>query len=144
MRLNSKTVIFEAGQSVSVKIPAINHGGTELKRIPCVVIDLIHDKYRIVCKYGILNDLYGANDLEKYEGLIDFEFKKINNKVSLTTAAIAASNGRRTKALNEIEVSCACKGKCDDKRCKCFKNDIKCNSHCHGKIEGTHKCTNKD
>jgi len=76
-----------------------------------------------------LNDLYGANDLEKYEGLIDFEFKKINNKVSLTTAAIAASNGRRTKALNEIEVSCACKGKCDDKRCKCFKNDIKCNSH---------------
>jgi FtsZ-interacting cell division protein YlmF len=88
---NKKTVIFEADQFVSVKISAIDHGGTQ-----CVVIDLIHDKYRIVYEYGILNDLYGANDLEKYEGLIDFDFKKINNKVSLTTAAIAASNGRRT------------------------------------------------
>ncbi len=68
---NKKTVVYQVGDSVSVKIPSIDHGGTELRRIPCVVIDLVHEKYRLVCPYGILNELFSANELEIYNGLID-------------------------------------------------------------------------
>ncbi len=46
-KLYKKTVFYAVGDSFSVKIPSIDTGGTELRRIPCVIMDLIHDKFRL-------------------------------------------------------------------------------------------------
>jgi hypothetical protein len=142
---NKKTCTYEIGNVVSVKIPSIDHGGTELRRLACVVSEVKHEKYVLTCESGVLEDLYRADELELYHGLIEFDYSKITNKISLRSAAIAAAGGKRSKPIDEIEVDCDCKGKCSDRRCKCFARQFKCNSHCHGKNSiNCNNCTNKD
>ena len=141
---SKKTVVSELANNVSIKIPSIDHGGTELRRLPCVIVDVHHDKYKLACQWGILEDLYGAQNLEIYHGLIEFNSKTIENPISLRSSAIAASNGKRDKPMNEVEVKCNCMAnQSQAKNCKCFNSGLKCNSHCHSKTP-TNKCKNKD
>ncbi len=116
---NKKTYDYQIDDHVSVKIPSIDHGGTELRRLPCVIVDVKYDKYQLACQWGILEDLYGAQHLELYHGLIEFDSKIIENPISLRSAAIAASNGKRDKPMNEVEVKCNCMAnQCQAKNCK--------------------------
>ena len=94
----------------------------------------------MVCEYGILDVLYGAGDLEEFHGLIEYDHKKIVNSISLTGAAIKVTNGKRETAISEIEITCDCKGKCSDRRCKSFNAKQKCNSHFHGKNSQQSSC----
>ena len=73
---NKKTYDYQIDDHVSVKIPSIDHGGTELRRLPFVIVDVHHDKYQLACQWGILEDLYGAQHLEIYHGLIEFNSNK--------------------------------------------------------------------
>ena len=106
--------------------------------------DLVFEKYRLVCPYGILSELYSADEIEIYNGLIEFEYKQINNQISLTGAAVAASNGKRSTAIRQIEIECDCKGKCNTRRCSCFAAKQKCNSHCHAKTSHLKCCENME
>jgi hypothetical protein len=143
---NRKTVEFEIRDAVALKTE-IDRGGTELARLVAVVTGKTNGKKRInyvlTCEYGKLDFQYPAEELEKYNGLIEFDVSKINETISLR-AAIGKS-AERAKLLSEIEVKCDCKGKCLTKKCKCFLKELKCNSHCHGKNSVDCKqCENKD
>jgi len=76
--------------------------------------------------------------LEPYAGLIEYEVDQIKNIISIREAAIAAAG--RSKKITDIEIKCDCTGKCQDRRCNCFKADLKCNSHCHLKKSASNKC----
>jgi hypothetical protein len=32
---------------------------------------------------------------------------------------------------DRVIISCNCKGDCSTKRCRCFKEDLRCSVHCH-------------
>ena len=108
---NKRTLEFEVGETVSVLIPPIDRGGSQLPRAPGVVCRLVkeNDLYEICTKYGILKDCLRAGDLEPYHGVIDFDFNQVKNKISLREVSTKISC--REKDLKDIEVSCQCTGK---------------------------------
>jgi hypothetical protein len=129
---NKRTLQFELHEPVSVLIPRIDRGGTDLRRLPGIVTRITEkgEFYEITSAYGILNDCYRASDLESYHGVLNFDHKTIINKIALSSAASRAGN--RDKHIKQIVVTCNCKlTTCKDARCKCFKNNAKCGSHCH-------------
>ncbi len=97
--------------------------------------------YELVSKFGILDICYRAGDLESYSGVLDFDYKKISNKISLRAAA--QHFNKRAKDKNETTSSCQCNGQCNTKRCVCFNSNRKCNSHCHIKSH-SNICCNKN
>ena len=108
---SKKTVVSEIANNVSIKIPSIDHGGTELRRMPCVISDVKYNKYQLTCQWGILEDLYGSADLEMFNGLMEFDYSHITNKISYRSAVLAASNCKRDETLIEIQKdSSDCKG----------------------------------
>ena len=98
------------GDAVSVLIPRIDRGGSDLPRIPGIIVRKSHEHYEIITQYGVLNDCLLASELEDYNGLINFDPKAITNKISLREAARLAGN--REKDLRLIELKCNCNGKC--------------------------------
>ena len=96
----------------------------------------------ICTKFGKLNNCVRASDLETYHGPVDFEYSSINSKISLRECAKKFSN--RSEDLKDVEVSCNCNGKCNDKRCTCFAHgESNCNSHCHLKSKEIN-CTRRN
>ena len=59
----------------------------------------------------------------------------LESEVSLRAAARAESIGG-----GQGYFRCNCSGNCKTKRCKCFKENLKCNSRCHNQ----RSCSNKD
>ena len=143
---NKRTLEFNCKDPVSIAIPRIDRGGTDLRRIPGVVTRIAkHNNvefYEITTAYGILNDCLRASALEDYAGVIDFDPNTIKNKIALTSAAQLAGN--RDRHIKQIQVSCNCKTtSCADARCKCYKNKMPCSSHCHGSATAVN-CCNKE
>jgi hypothetical protein len=137
---NKRTVSFSVGEMVSVSIPPIDRVGTDFPRLPCVISEQKGDFYQLVCKFGILNICYRADDLENYSGEVGFDFKNIKEHISLRAAAQAFN--QRNVDKSETIIACNCNGKCLDRRCNCFSKNVKCNSHCHLKSR-TNICCNK-
>ena len=89
-----------------------------MPRLTGVVCRISNNMYEICTKFGKLNDCLRAEDLEKFHGVVDFDFQAIQNKISLREAA--RMFGNRKKDKKDIEVSCNCNGECKDRRCSCF------------------------
>lgn len=47
-------------------------------------------------------------------------------QIALSRAALEESTSDR------VVISCKCKGLCNSRRCRCFKEQKKCSVHCHG------------
>ena len=60
--------------------------------------------------------------------------KEVSEHEALRNESLVGGQGKGT-------VICICKGKCDSKICKCFKNGHICSSACH---RTNKKCTNHD
>ena len=91
--------------------------------------------------YGILDVCLRASELEPFNGVIDYDYKDVRNKISLREAS--RLQNQRERDIGEIEVKCNCKGKCvNDGRCKCSSKEMRCNSHCH--LKSASQCCNKD
>ena len=112
-----------------------------MPRLPGVISAISGEFHTIVTKYGILANKLRTGDLELYTGHIDFDYKQIDNTTSLTTACKESAN--RQIDLRVLQVKCNCKSQCTDKRCSCFKNNVKCNSHCHGATASAGQCRKK-
>ncbi len=110
------------------------------RRLPalvCLITTHQSDKqHRLLTQYGTLNDTYRTGDLEPLVGHpLKLSVEDVDVKyVSMTEAAsLANSANGSTEAVNTL---CQCKTGCfQDNRCKCFKNGLKCTSHCHGKLD---------
>ena len=73
-RYNKKKVrTFDVEDTVSVRVPRIDHTATDLHRLPCIVVERrgnIHFLYRLQCKYGVLESSYPESELEAYGGAL--------------------------------------------------------------------------
>ena len=154
---NKKTVDFKAGEVVSVLIPNIDRGHCDNKRLPCVVKEAKqkanHVLYILRCKFGILEQGYLANEIERYLGVLELpplETYPINKTtklheyplISLRSAAAFAS--KHTTDLGKSQLMCNCSKECESNHCVCYKAKQKCTSHCHNKLTSTKACKNKD
>ncbi|CAF1084824.1 unnamed protein product, partial [Brachionus calyciflorus] len=92
--------------------------------------------YEIITEYCILNDCLRANKLELYNKPLNFDYKSIQTKIPLRKTAMLSN--RRAKDIKYIKVSCDCISICTNNRCKFFKSNEKCTSHCH--LKSGNKC----
>jgi len=58
------------------------------------------------------------------------------------TTLTLADAARQASTTTRISVSCTCKKSCSNRRCRCFKNDLKCSIYCHTKVSTDHDCGN--
>ncbi|CAF1046567.1 unnamed protein product [Brachionus calyciflorus] len=72
-QLNKRVLEYEVGDKVSVAIPRIDRGGTDLPNLPGVIGRKTKDFYEIVTEYGILNNCLRAGDLEMFNGPLNFD-----------------------------------------------------------------------
>ena len=103
-----------------------------------VILD--HDEnamYTICVKAGILNGKYSRNqfDLCPHPLLKDTDVDN-SKTVSLRHAvSVESSSGGQ----GYVKCNCAGSKRCQTKRCKCYKNKVKCSSRCHSSL----LCINK-
>jgi hypothetical protein len=142
---NKKLIAFEVGEFVTVLIPAVDRGHSDMPRLPAKITKIIEKentvtRYNLVSVHGVLDVNYCGRDLEKYTGVLRIDPKAMDTQISLHTAAGLASN--HTSALTFANVKCNCKTDCKSGHCACFKSLQKCTSHCHSQNAAC-KCKNK-
>ena len=129
-----KVADFQIGENVSLLIPKGDRHHSDLKRLPCTIIDKSSGQiptYKLLCEHGMLNRRHTASTLMSYPGVVK---GKIQKRISLTEA-VQLSN------MNVV-VFCSCKKACQTRQCRCFNAKRNCSSRCHkGK---TSKCQNID
>ena len=89
----------------------------------------------LVWVHGTLKDWYRASDLEPYTGgIVDVNLEDYQKKtIGMTEASKLQSAA--TGSLEKIKAMCQCSTACyEDNRCSCYKDGLKCTSHCHGKL----------
>jgi hypothetical protein len=138
---NKTTREFILNDNVSVSIPRIDRGGTDLRRLPGKVIKIsegLNKFYTVLTVWGILKDIYRSTRLEPFSGIVEVNLED-SREISLNEAA--KLQNASTGSLETVNVICNCGTKCkDDGRCKCAKANKLCTSHCHTKMKGKPVC----
>ena len=128
----------QVGDTVLVPIPDLDRGRCEYPNLKAIILEMHPNgsMWRLGCKSGVLDQWYSRNQfqptLEKFMNVEDVDIEK---EVSLRAAARAESIGG-----GQGYFRCNCTGNCKTKRCKCYKDNLKCNSRCHNQ----RSCCNKD
>lgn len=137
---NKRTLEFNVGDKISVRIPRIDRGGTDLPRLPGIKRRKSNDFYEITTEHGILQDCLRECDLELYHGPLNIDI----DQITIALRTVANKINKRSQDVKDIEISCDCSGKCSNKRCKCYKAGLNCNSHCHLKYQSSICQNNND
>ena len=96
------------------------------------------DMYKLCCKAGVLEGLFARNAFDKIDSSnLDIEMRE-DTIVGIREAAkeLSVAGGQGMMLCNCKKGTCG-KGT----RCKCFLNNVLCNSRCHGR-ETNHHCVN--
>ena len=125
---------FVVGQYVTANISCLDRAATDNKRILCRIVDIAGSKeqpgYKLRCLYGLLKGLHPTSALAAASTAIQqsqgnyISINKTGNGITLAHAASQAS------ASSKVGVSCNCKKGCGTRRCRCYKNDLKCSIYC--------------
>ena len=141
---------FKVKDFVSVFIPSVDRGHSDLPRLPGQIYEVKkhkgNDAYLIATCYGILNVSYYAKDLEIYHGVLELNFVELKNAKRISLRAAASMESQHSDNIAMILIRCDCSGKCNTGHCKCFKAGSACTSHCHdlqSKKKIKNICTNK-
>ncbi len=119
---------FDAGEIVALKIPQELRTSTDNLCLFCIMLDRPHKKaYELQCQHGILDCRFPTKNLERVPETVaqGIAIGNGTKKISLAQAA------ERESTSNRVSVSCQCKGDCQSKRCRCFKEGFNCTVHCH-------------
>lgn len=134
------------GTIVAMRLEDVDRAGADNPNATCVVVEATgKGSYRIANRAGVYKECVArvyltphshanvksmnlVDVLEGWKGLPQVGIRKI------AAADSVASGGQGM-------LRCACLGKCDMKKCACFKAGRRCNSRCHPK---NNKCTNHD
>ena len=139
------------GTVVQVRVHDVDRAKTDPTNATLVVVELvktgkrrIKTKYRLACKAGPLKSLYCRSAFTPVTGMTP-------EVLGLTTAleswqgipvvGIRAAMKTISAVGGQGLLHCTCKGACNSRNCKCFKNNRKCNSRCH---KSSTQCTNHD
>jgi hypothetical protein len=127
---------FEVGAIVSIKVPREDRTSTDNKRLFARILEEPHShRYKVITMSGIINRLIPTKGLGVVEQALwsDITIPDTRKEVALGHAAREASTSQR------VGISCQCKGLCNTKRCRCFKESKECSVHCH---RDEHDCGN--
>ena len=115
----------QVGDTVLVPIPDLDRGRCEYPNLKGIILEMHPNgsMWKIGCKSGVLDQWYSRNQfqptLEKFMNVEDVDIEK---EVSIRAESIGGGQGC---------FLCNCTGNCKTKRCKCYKDNLKCNSRCH-------------
>ena len=139
--LNSKKeTVLKAGDLVRMNVSDVDRGKTDNPTITLIVLEVVKRKsdqpaiYRLGSKRGPLKRFWSRSCLSRV--------KTVSAKVMGLEGVLLEWKGMPSVSVHEAVqidssvggqgmVRCDCQGKCDTKRCKCFKAGRKCNSRCH-------------
>jgi hypothetical protein len=125
---------FTAGDVVTVKLPRGTRTSTDNKKIFAQVLSVQKpNRYKLQTQYGVIERLLPTKELERVPLSMGIVVNRPSTKIALSKAALEASTS------DQAVVSCKCRGLCNKKRCRCFKEQKKCTIHCHGGDED-HDC----
>lgn len=128
---------FDEGEVVALKIPRELRTSTDNIRLFCVIVHRPHkNSYELRCRHGILDRNFPTKNLERVPDTVakGLDIPFLRKKISLAMAAEAESTSDR------VRVSCQCTGQCSTRRCRCYKEDLRCSVHCH--MDEQHVCEN--
>ena len=127
---------FEVGDIVSIKVPREDRTSTDNRRLFGRVLEEPYPhNYRILTYSGVIKRLVPTKGIGVVDKALwlDISIPESTKEVTLTLAAREASTSAR------VGVSCQCKGLCNTKRCRCYKEGKQCSVHCH---RNEHECGN--
>jgi hypothetical protein len=134
---HSNIEVFSIGDIVLVKLPRVDRTATDQRKLFARVIGKDHQppRHRIQTQFGIVDRLFPTRELKSVPLVVTNTINIGDNKKSITLSQAAKQNSLGTR----IVISCQCNGQCNTKRCRCFKNSVKCSIHCHRE---DHDCGN--
>jgi hypothetical protein len=127
---------FDVGAIVSLKVPREDRTSTDNKRLFARILDEPYShRYKVITLSGVIKRLIPTKGLGVVEQALwlDIIIPDSTKEVTLGQAAREASTSAR------VGVSCQCKGDCNTKRCRCYKEGKQCSVHCH---RDDHDCGN--
>ena len=132
---------YVRGDTVGVSIAKEDRSGIGMKLLPCKVLEKTHDKFRLYSKSGILSTTFRHTDIHDMRNIHFPDLEQTDaatlDTIKMTAASRLNSNWKNLqKSTRSI---CNCNGHCMDKRCHCFKNNLKCSTKCHSQRQ----CKNK-
>lgn len=131
---NSKFPPAEIGTSVVVRVPDVDRGRLAPRNVLAVVTQVKSSGlYELGTKNGTLERVYARNEFTIADGNFVNESDVPQEKISLRSASTQSSGSKQGF------VFCHCKGMCIDKKCKCRRLIVQCNSKCHS----NNSCKNK-
>jgi hypothetical protein len=123
---------FVIGDIVALKLPRGTRTSTDFKRVFGKVLSQPYEhKYQIQTEWGIVDRLFPVKELMRVvKSVADhMEVQGPKTKLSLKKVTEHYSSAKR------VIISCKCKGLCQTKRYRCFKEGKKCSIHCHDSAE---------
>jgi hypothetical protein len=127
---------FDIGAIVSIKVPREDRTSTDNKRLFARILEEPYPHwYQAITLSGIIQRLIPTKSLQAVEQALwsDITIPTSTKQVTLALAAREASTSAR------VGISCQCKGQCNSKRCRCYKEVKGCSVHCHN---DDHDCGN--
>jgi hypothetical protein len=119
---------FDIGDIVSLKVPREDRTSTDNRRLFGRILEEPYShRYKVLTCSGIIKRLIPTKELGVVATALwsDINIPKTTKEVTLGLAAREASTSAR------VGISCQCKGPCNTKRCKCYKENKQCSVHCH-------------
>ena len=124
------------GDRVAVSVSEYDRGRGDPANVIGIILEVDeHKRYRIGTRAGIISNWMERNTFEiiKFRGIEKSDVPETEKSLREITRTLSVGHGQGFK-------KCTCKGGCNSKRCKFVKNNIKCNSSCHGR----RSCQNHD
>ena len=119
-----KAAHFKLKEAVTVKVPAQDRGPCGMNQIPGIIVKINNGFHKIKTQYGVLKTQYRTDELERCASITgDVEGWENDEIITLREAA-----RRFNRRKGEVSV-CKCKSGCSNKKCKCFKHNLKCTSY---------------
>lgn len=126
-RSQKKLKEVSPGDCVAVFTSEFDRGKGDPANIIGLVLEVNENKkYKIGTKAGIIQTWLERNCFESinYKGLEKENIPEIELSIREIIKILSVGSGQGFQR-------CSCKTECNNKRCKCFKNNMKCNSSCH-------------
>ena len=122
------------GTTVRVPVPEVDRGKGDHRSILGVVLESDNGFYKIGTRSGVLKSKMVRSQFDTCREKIISSDEVPDKEYAIRTIATSQSLG-----TGQGFFKCSCKQNCQTNRCKCFKNNVLCNSKCHN----SSSCGNK-
>jgi len=131
---NAKRLKLKILNAVTVKVPNKDRSPCNQQQVSGVLVKICNDTHKIRTKCGISKFQYQTDELESHTVKVVSVDGWENDMVILLREALWKFNHRQ----DDVSL-CKCKFGCNNKKCRCYKDNLMCTSHFHN---GT-SCHNK-